>query len=141
MKKCANFGDDGRWDKAWGGIASLGLELAVMWTAMQKRGFGLERIAEWMAAGPAKLAGISVRKGALVEGADADFAVFDPNEEWTVSASDLHFRHKFSPYVGAQLSGRVRATWLRGEVVFSDGQFHGIARGHELVSGKKPVGA
>jgi allantoinase len=146
MKKSARFGvsldgEAGRWDKAWGGIASLGLELPVMWTAMQKRGFGLERIGAWMAAGPAKLAGLSGRKGALVDGADADFTVFDPNEGWTVSESDLHFRHKLSPYVGAQLRGRVRATWLRGEEVFSDGKFHGSARGHELVHGKKSVQA
>ena len=146
MKKSAKYGlpldsEAGRWDKAWGGIASLGLELPVMWTAMQKRGFGLERIAEWMATGPAMLAGMSGRKGALVEGVDADFVVFDSNEEWTVSESDLHFRHKLSPYVGAQLRGRVRATWLRGEVVFSDGHFHGSARGHELVRGKKSVDA
>jgi allantoinase len=144
MKKSAKFGhsandEAGRWDKAWGGIASLGLELPVMWTAMQKRGFGLERIGEWMAARPAKLAGLTGRKGALVAGADADIAVFDPDEEWVVKESDLHFRHKLSPYVGTELRGKVRATWLRGEVVYSNEKFHGVARGRELVRGQEPV--
>ena len=35
--------EEGRFDQAWGGIASLGLALPVMWTAMQQRGMKLER--------------------------------------------------------------------------------------------------
>lgn len=123
--------DQGRWDLAWGGIASLGLALPVLWTAMQQRGIKIERVAEWMAAAPARLAGLSGRKGALAPGADADFAVFDPDAFWTVTTEDLHFRHKLSPYLGAHLRGRVRETWLRGERIFSDGQFSNAPRGQE----------
>jgi allantoinase len=133
MKKSSNLGDAGYWDKAWGGIASLGLELPVMWTSMRKRGIPLERVGEWMAARPAALAGMSGKKGAIVAGADADFAVFDPNEEWQVKESDLHFRHKLSPYMNAELQGRVRATLLRGDVIYSEGNFHGTAHGLELL--------
>ena len=129
--------DSGRWDAAWGGIASLGLALPVLWTAMARRGLGLEggmeRVGRWMAAGPARLAGLAGRKGALTAGADADFAVFDPDAEWIVGAADLRFKHKFSPYLGAALRGRVRGTWLRGEWVFSDGNLTGAPRGRELV--------
>jgi allantoinase len=114
--------EEGRWDLAWGGIASLGLALPVLWTAMERRGIdldkGMERIAAWMAAEPAKLAGLSGRKGALIPGADADFILFDPRIAWTVAAKHLHFRHKLSPYLGAELRGRVLETWLRGEPVY-----------------------
>jgi len=122
----------GRYDEAWGGIASLGLALPVLWTGMCKRGIGIERIGEWMGAGPARLAGLIGRKGALAAGADADIVVFDPDAVWTATADDLHFRHKLSPYLGAELRGRVRETWLRGERVFSDDGFIG-PRGRELV--------
>jgi allantoinase len=129
--------EEGRFDQAWGGIASLGLALPVVWTAMHRRGVGLEsrvsRIGEWMAAAPAKLAGFAGRKGALVPGADADIAVFDPDREWTVTADELHFRHKISPYLGAKLRGRVRETWLRGERIFAESQFIGEPRGREQV--------
>ena len=45
----------------------------------------------------------------------------------------LHFRHKISPYLGAELRGRVRETWLGGEPVFRNGEFVGEPRGRELV--------
>ena len=121
--------EEGRWDLAWGGIASLGLALPVIWTAMHQRGYSANdaalRIAKWMSAGPAQLAGFLGQKGALAPGADADIVIFDPDAAWTVTEGDLYFRHKISPYLGAHLFGRVLETWLRGERIFSDGKFAG----------------
>jgi allantoinase len=123
--------DFDRFDKAWGGIASLGLALSVVWTGMSQRGIPIDRISDWMADAPARLAGLSGQKGALAPGVDADFAVFDPDAEWTVTPADLHFRHKLSPYLGAHLRGRVVETWLRGRPVFVNGSIVGPARGLE----------
>lgn len=125
-------GETGRFDQAWGGIASLGLALPALWTGMKQRRIPLEMLAKWMAAGPAHLAGLTGKKGTLSPGADADFVVFDPDAEWTVTPEDLHFRHKLSPYLGAKLKGRVRETWLRGERIFNRGEFSGNAHGQEL---------
>jgi allantoinase len=129
--------EEGRWDRAWGGISSLGLALPVLWTAMGRRGIGvdpgMERIGEWMSAAPARLAGLVGRKGALTAGADADFVAFDPDAAWIVTPDDLRFRHKLSPYLDAELRGRVRETWLRGEPVFAENKFSGQARGREQV--------
>lgn len=125
--------DPGRFDQAWGGIASLGLALPVLWTGMKQRGIGLEQIGAWMASGPARLAGLAEQKGTIAAGADADFVVFEPDAQWTVKTDDLHFRHKISPYLGAKLHGRVSETWLRGEPIYRHGAFVGIPRGQELV--------
>ena len=128
--------EEGRWDRAWGGIAGLGLALPVMWTALRQRGFdthdATRRIGKWMSAGPARLAGILGRKGVLAAGADADIAIFDPDASWTVAPNNLHFRHPISPYIGAQLRGRVTETWLRGQRIFCSDQFTGRPRGREL---------
>ena len=129
--------DEGRFDLAWGGIASLGLALPVMWTALRQRGFATPeaavRIGKWMATGPAQFAGFLGRKGQLAAGADADIAIFDPDPGWTVTPEDLHFRHKLSPYLGSQVHGRVKETWLRGRRVFTNGRFENQPQGRELV--------
>ena len=125
--------EEGRWDLAWGGIASLGLALPVLWTAMARRGIGIEKLGQWMAAAPAGLAGLSGRKGTLAAGADADFVVFNPDTKLTVTGEHLHFRHKLSPYLGADLQGQVLETWLRGGQVYDAGRIVGVVRGRELV--------
>jgi allantoinase len=125
--------DERRFDKAWGGIASLGLALPAVWKVMHGRGVNLESMAKWMASAPARLAGFEGRKGALATGADADIVIFDDAAEWTISESDLRFRHKLSPYIGLAARGRVRETWLRGELVFSGDAFFGLPRGREQV--------
>ena len=109
--------DEGRFDRAWGGIASLSVALPVVWTEASRRGFTLADIARWMSAAPAALAGISHRAGQLAPGREASFTVFDPEAEFTVRPENLHFRHPLSPYLGERLRGRILATYLRGKDV------------------------
>lgn len=112
----------GGWADAWGGIASLQLGLAATWTGARERGLGPERLARWMSAAPARLAGLA-RKGAIEAGRDADLVVFDPDATFRVDPSRLHHRHPLTPYAGARLAGVVRRTYLRGTLVYDDGRF------------------
>lgn len=116
---------------AWGGISSLSLALPVMWTEAQRRGFTIANIAQWMAAGPSKLAGLAHKKGRLAPGFDADFVIFDLDAEWTVTPADLHFRHPISPYLGERIVGKVINTYLRGDCIYEQGNFLGSPRGRE----------
>jgi allantoinase len=136
MKRLA----EGNFRSAWGGIASLSVALPVMHTEASKRGFALTDIARWMAEGPAKLAGCEMRKGRIAEGYDADLVVFDPESEFVVSAARLHYHHPVSPYLGEKLRGVVRATYLRGRLVFKGGEFPGQPAGREcrVRSGRVP---
>jgi len=127
MKRLA----DGNFRAAWGGITSLSIALPLMYTEASQRGFSLNDIARWMSESPAKLAGCHTRKGRLAPGYDADFVVFDPEGEFVVSEDRLHYRHTVSPYLGEKLRGVVKATYLRGSKVFSDGQFPGDPTGVE----------
>jgi len=55
--------EEGDFLEAWGGIAALQFSLPVIWTQLQKRGFGLRELTQWMSGAPAKLAGLNSRKG------------------------------------------------------------------------------
>lgn len=124
--------EEGRFDLAWGGIASLAVALPVMWTGLRARGFGLHDIARLMAEKPAQLAQLGGRKGRLAPGYDADMIIFDPEASIDVTADSLHTRHPISPYVGENLSGKVIATWLRGIPVFNEGRFAPTPSGIEV---------
>jgi allantoinase len=148
--------ESGRFDQAWGGIASLGLALPVVWTGLQQHAQPLQsdpkpisesesnfaRLTKWLATEPARLAGLTGQKGSLASGYDADLVVFDPEAEWTVTEDDLHFRHKLSPYLGAKLRGRVLETYLRGECIYwgrgQGGVLDPKAHGRELQRQPKP---
>ena len=127
--------DDGDFVSAWGGIASLELTLAAVWTGAAERGIAPARIVEWMSAAPARLAGLLHDKGAITPGRQADFVVFDPEAEHVVDGSGLHQRHPQTPYAGRALRGRVLATWLRGEKIFDGGRLVRARRGELLLSG------
>ncbi len=124
--------DQGDFRAAWGGISSLSVALPLMWTEARARGFTLQDIVRWMAEGPSQLAGVQKRKGRIAPGFDADFVVFDPDAEFTVTEDRLHYRHPVSPYAGEKLCGVVKATYLRGKAVFSAGEFPGAPIGREL---------
>ncbi|MCM2394170.1 allantoinase AllB [Streptomyces sp. CWNU-1] len=105
---------------AWGGISSLQLGLSAVWTEARRRGHTLDEMAVWMAAGPARLAGLS-HKGAIEVGRDADFAVFASEETFTVDPARLHHRNQITAYAGRTLRGVVRSTWLRGSRIADHG--------------------
>lgn len=124
--------EQGDFSKAWGGIASLSMALPVIWSEARSRGFTLNDVARWMSEQPAQLAGCDSRKGRIDVGWDADLVVFDPEVEFIVTADRLHHRHAVSPYLGEKLSGVVKRTYLRGNVVFQEGTFPGKPEGQEL---------
>jgi allantoinase len=124
--------DEGNFETAWGGISSLSVALPVMWTEASKRGFTLNDLTRWMAEAPAQLAGCAARKGRIAAGFDADLVVLNPEEEFVVSADRLYHRYPISPYLGEKLRGVVKATFLRGQAVFSDRKFCSQAGGREI---------
>ena len=77
------------------------------------------------ATNPARLFGLSDRKGALVPGLDADIAVFDPKENGIVRAQYLHGNLDHTIWENTALSGRVTCTYLRGNLVYVGKRFVG----------------
>ncbi|WP_370127761.1 allantoinase AllB [Streptacidiphilus sp. EB103A] len=127
LKHLARYGGSGDFAAAWGGIASLQLGLPAIWTEARRRGFALTDVVRWMSAGPASLVGLCT-KGAIAPGMDADLVAFDPDAAFTVDPEGLHHRNPVTPYAGRSLTGAVRTTWLRGQVVDVDADARPIGR-------------
>ncbi len=108
--------DTGDFGTAWGGVSGLQVGFPAVWTEARRRGASLADVVRWMSSGPARVAGLR-GKGAIAEGADADFAVVAPEESFRVDVRALEHRNPVSPYDGAELLGRVRRTLLRGRDV------------------------
>ena len=96
-----------------------------------KRGLSYNRIAALASANPARRFGANA-KGDIAEGFDADLALVDPRETWTVRAADSHSAQGYTPFEGLELSARVKATFLRGELVCENGKVLGPPRGRYL---------
>jgi len=124
--------ETGRFDLAWGGIASLSVALSAMYTECRQRGFTLDHLVGWMSTAPAALAGIGDQAGKLEAGREANFILFDTESTHTITADKLHYRHAISPYLGETLRGIVTATYLRGEPIYRAGNFAATPSGREL---------
>jgi len=128
--------ETGNFLKAWGGIASLQLSLPAAWTEAQARGHGVERLAKWLCAEPARLAGLQNKKGSIAHGGDADFVIWNPDAQFQVQPELLHHKNKLTPYAGRTLRGVVARTYLRGMKIFEKDGFPAAAAGKIMKRGQ-----
>ncbi|MFI8569658.1 allantoinase AllB [Rhodococcus sp. NPDC078407] len=105
--------DTGDFGDAWGGIASLQVSLAAVWTEARARGFELTDIVRWMATNTADQVDVTDR-GRIEVGCAADLVVFAPDEKFTVDVAQLYHRNPVSAYDRLGLSGVVRRSWIAG---------------------------
>ena len=96
-----------------------------------KRGVSLNQIAALTSANPARRFGLNA-KGDIAPGLDADLALVDPRSTWTIRAGDSQSTQGYTPFEGVELGAKVRATFLRGELVCEDGKVLGKPRGRYL---------
>jgi len=111
--------------EAWGGIAGAQSLLPALWAA----GLAPGETARLTSGNVASRFGLARRKGAIVEGFDADLVLVDARQPWILPAGDLLTRHAVSAYVGREFPAAVTSVWVRGVPAWSRAAGRGAARG------------
>ena len=116
------------------GLPGVELRMPLMLSEGLRRGVPIVRLAEVLAAGPARAFGLYPRKGALAVGSDADIVVWDPRGGGPIAADDLHDGLGHTPYEGLRVDGAMRLTAVAGKVVVREGELIGEVGGGRFVA-------
>jgi dihydroorotase len=90
------------------------LPLALKWATDNKANL-FDAVAK-ITSQPASILGIA--GGHLSINADADIAIFNPQHDWKIEASQLISQGKNTPFLGLTLAGKVKYTLLHGQITY-----------------------
>jgi len=105
-----------------GGMPGVQTLLATMLHFVARGDIDLPALVRMCSANPAQRFGIGNRKGTLSRGRDADILVLDPRLDTRIHHAGQLSRAGYTPFDGMQVPGRLTAVFLRGELVYEDGQ-------------------
>jgi dihydroorotase len=63
---------------------------------------------------------LNIDAGSLTAGAVADLCLFDREQEWVLQADTMQSRGKHSPFLEQRFKGKVRYTFVSGQLVYSE---------------------
>ncbi len=104
-----------------GGVENL---YPYMLDAANRGKITFEKAVEVCAANPARIFGCA-NKGSLAVGKDADIVIYDREKSFTVSSSNMHSACDHTIWEGKSLSGYPVQTYLRGNLIYDNGEFVG----------------
>ncbi|MGZ4195097.1 MAG: allantoinase AllB [Solirubrobacteraceae bacterium] len=118
---------------AWGGISGCQTLLALLLSEGHRtRGLDLNliaRVTSGFVARRFRLPG----KARLEQSADADLVLVRLNSSHELSAGDLQYRHRHSPFLGRAMTASIARTLVRGRTVFAGGRIVGPPAGRLLI--------
>ncbi|MCR5667177.1 MAG: dihydropyrimidinase [Eubacterium sp.] len=121
------------YEKDWGkddftkipnGCAGVENLYPYMLSAANEGKLPFEKVVELCATNVAKIFGCT-DKGSIAVGKDADLVVYDPEKDFTISASNMHSDCDHTIWEGKKLHGYPVQTYLRGQLVYDNGEFVG----------------
>jgi allantoinase len=121
-------------DNVWlakSGFGGTEYLLSALYTEGVKRGLPLHRIAELTSWNPVQRYGL-FSKGDLAAGFDADIVLLDPDMTFTVKTEASPSTQGYSVFENIELNAAVKATFLRGNLIFENGELIGEAHGQYL---------
>ncbi|MCH9695976.1 MAG: dihydroorotase family protein [Gammaproteobacteria bacterium] len=122
--------DDNIWvsKSGFGGTEYL---LSGLFSEGSRRGMTVNHMARLVSKNPAERYGL-LNKGDIKVGYDADLVLLDPDESFVVRAAESESSQGYTPFEGMELTGRVKSTFLRGQLVYDNGDVVGSAQGQYL---------
>ncbi|MGH8328188.1 MAG: dihydroorotase [Steroidobacteraceae bacterium] len=105
--------------------------LSALLSEGRRRGLSYNRVAELTSWNPAQRFGL-LRKGDIAPGFDADLVLVDPDKSFVVRAAQSESRQGYTPFEGLELTGKILATYLRGNCIYENGAVVGPPQGRYL---------
>ena len=121
------------YEKDWGkddftkipnGCAGIENLYPYMLDAANRGKISFEKVVDVCATNPARIFGCE-QKGGIVIGKDADIVIYDPNKDFTISVDNMHSDYDHTIWEGKKLHGYPVQTYLRGDLVYDNGEFVG----------------
>ena len=121
------------YEKDWGkddftkipnGCAGIENLYPYMLSAANNGRITFNRAVELCAENPAKIFGCT-QKGSLTVGKDADIVLYDPNKDVTISVDNMHSDYDHTIWEGVAVHGYPVQTYVRGALVYDNGEFVG----------------
>ena len=100
--------------------------MPVLWTTGVRAGkITWNQFVAYMSTNPAKIFGLYPRKGALLEGSDADIVIWDPEKKVKYGVAMSHQRTDYNLYEGWELTSLPEKVFLRGKLIVDGSEWKG----------------
>ena len=100
------------------GLPGIQDRMPIMWTSGVRAGkISVNQFVAYNSTNPAKIFGLYPRKGALLEGSDADIVIWDPEKRVEYGIAHAHHRTDYNLYEGWDLVGYPEKVFLRGRLI------------------------
>lgn len=116
----------------WGGINGVQFLFPLLFTeGVIKRNFPLQKLIKHFASEPAKFMNHYPKRGTIAEGAEANFVIFDSEQQWIITEEAMHTKNKQSPYLNSKVQGMIESTWILGKKIYqhNDNKYSQAAAG------------
>ncbi|GAB4461557.1 MAG: dihydropyrimidinase [Anaerolineales bacterium] len=108
------------------GLPGIQDRMPVLWTTGVRAGkITANQFVAYTSTNPAKIFGLYPRKGALLEGSDADVVIWDPEKKVKYGVAVSHQRTDYNLYEGWELTGYPEKVFLRGNLIVDGNEWKG----------------
>lgn len=108
------------------GLPGIQDRMPILWTTGVNTGkITANQFVALTSTNPAKIFGLYPKKGALMEGSDADLVIWDANKKVKYGVGMSHQRTDYNLYEGWELTGYPEKVFLRGKLIVDGNEWKG----------------